>query len=72
MQATSFRMTTDARVRVTFKGCSITGWIGRVEQSLGDGSAGWVRFEQELPISLRASVRDKSLMFLTADQVTEA
>jgi len=69
---TTFRMTAGARVRITAPGTSITGWLATVEQSLADGGAGWVKFDEDLPISLRSSVKDKRKMFLVADQVGEA
>ena len=62
-------MKPESRVRVTLPGTSITGWVGTVTDCLADGSAGWVRFDSELPVSLRTSTKDKHVMFLTASQV---
>ena len=66
------RMEKSARVKVTAPGTSITGWFGTVDESLPDGSAGWVRFDKPLPVSLRTSTKRDDVLFLSRDQVETA
>lgn len=62
-------MKKDDAVRVNFPGTSIHEWPGVVTDALADGSAGWVQFEQDLPVSLRSSTKDARRFFLTQEQV---
>lgn len=62
-------MKKDQRIRVNAPGTSIHGWPGVVADSLADGSAGWVQFDKDLPVSLRCATKDKRQMFLTSEQV---
>ena len=64
-------MTVNQRVRVNAPGTSIHGWEGRVASVATGGAAWWVEFEQDLPISLRESTKDKRTMYLTNQQVEE-